>query len=52
MTRALQVPASSGVALQPGMKVSAAFAIFDGTAKDRDGKKMVSIWQDVELEQK
>ena len=52
MTRALDVPASSGLPLQPGMKLSVAFAIWDGAAKDRDGKKMVSIWQDLELERK
>lgn len=52
MTRALDVPASSGLSLQPGMKLSVAFAIWDGGAKDRDGKKMVSIWQDLELERK
>lgn len=51
MTRALKVDAANaGVSLEPGEKVSMAFAIWDGGAKDRDGKKLVSIWQDCELE--
>ena len=41
-----------GVSLEPGAKASVAFAIWDGGAKDRDGKKLVSIWQDLELERK
>ena len=53
MTRALHVDAAgAGVSLEPGAKVSLAFAIWDGGAKDRDGKKLVSIWQDCELERK
>lgn len=53
MTRALKVDAAdSGVSLEPGVKASVAFAIWDGAAKDRDGKKLVSIWQDLELERK
>jgi DMSO reductase family type II enzyme heme b subunit len=51
MTRALNVDAAgAGVSLEPGAKASVAFAIWDGGAKDRDGKKLVSIWQDCELE--
>jgi DMSO reductase family type II enzyme heme b subunit len=53
MTRALKVDAATGgVSLEPGTKASVAFAIWDGAAKDRDGKKLVSIWQDLELERK
>lgn len=53
MTRALNVDAAgAGVSLEPGAKASVAFAIWDGGAKDRDGKKLVSIWQDCELERK
>jgi mono/diheme cytochrome c family protein len=53
MTRALKVDAvGAGVSLEPGAKASVAFAIWDGGAKDRDGKKLVSIWQDCELERK
>ncbi len=53
MTRALNVESSSaGVSLDPGAKASVAFAIWDGRARDRDGKKLVSIWQDLELERR
>jgi DMSO reductase family type II enzyme heme b subunit len=53
MTRALKLDAAGeGVSLEPGAKASVAFAIWDGGAKDRDGKKLVSIWQDCELERK
>ena len=51
MKRALAVDAGpDGVPLEPGTKASVAFAIWDGGANDRDGKKLVSIWQDLELE--
>jgi hypothetical protein len=53
MRRALKVDAANGgVVLEPGAKVSVAFAIWDGGAKDRDGKKLISIWQDCELQRK
>jgi mono/diheme cytochrome c family protein len=53
MTRALKVDAvAAGVSLEPGANASVAFAIWNGGAKDRDGKKLVSIWQDCELERK
>jgi len=52
MTRTLQVDTSAGLALEPGANASVAFAIWDGAANDRDGKKLVSIWQDCELERK
>ncbi len=53
MTRALTVRSpSGGVSLEPGAKASVAFAIWDGRLRDRDGKKLVSIWQDLELEQR
>ena len=41
-----------GVTLEPGATVSIAFAVWDGAQRDRDGKKLISIWQDLELEQK
>jgi DMSO reductase family type II enzyme heme b subunit len=40
----------AGVALAPGVRASAAFAIWDGAQKDRDGQKSITIWQDLELE--
>ncbi len=53
MTRALAVASEDdGVALAPGQRVSAAFAVWDGALRDRDGKKLITIWQDLELESK
>jgi mono/diheme cytochrome c family protein len=40
----------SGITLAAGDKVSIAFAIWDGAARDRNGQKLVSIWHDLELE--
>jgi DMSO reductase family type II enzyme heme b subunit len=37
------------VALQPGSTVPVAFAVWNGSAGDRDGKKSVTIWQDLKL---
>lgn len=53
MTRALAVESEDdGVAIAPGQRVSAAFAVWDGGHQDRDGKKLITIWQDFELESK
>jgi mono/diheme cytochrome c family protein len=48
--RPLAVPAGEGVPLAPGDKASAAFAVWDGARGDRNGQKMISIWQDLQLE--
>jgi hypothetical protein len=37
----------SEASLRPGMTVPVAFAIWDGSAGDRDGKKSVTIWQEL-----
>jgi mono/diheme cytochrome c family protein len=51
MTRSLAVDSEdAGVSLKPGDKASAAFAVWDGAEQDRDGKKLITIWQDLELE--
>jgi DMSO reductase family type II enzyme heme b subunit len=51
MTRALSVASQAdGVSLTPGDRSSIAFAVWDGTHKDRDGQKSVTIWQDLEIE--
>jgi mono/diheme cytochrome c family protein len=39
-----------GVALTPGDRLSVAFALWDGEARDRNGQKLVSVWQDLQLE--
>lgn len=52
MTRPLALDAAEdGVSLQPGDKASVAFAVWDGTAQDRDGKKLITMWQDLLLEE-
>ncbi|MBI2164472.1 MAG: c-type cytochrome [candidate division NC10 bacterium] len=38
------------VTLTPGATVPVAFAVWNGSAGDRDGKKSVTIWQDLRLE--
>ena len=37
------------VRLQPGTEVAVAFAVWNGNARDRDGKKNISIWQSIEI---
>jgi DMSO reductase family type II enzyme heme b subunit len=51
MTRPLALDSEGdGVSLKPGDKASVAFAVWDGAAQDRDGKKLITIWQDLVLE--
>jgi hypothetical protein len=38
------------VSLEPGGRASVAFAVWDGVHQDRDGKKSITIWQDLEIE--
>jgi mono/diheme cytochrome c family protein len=40
----------SGITLTARDKLSIAFAIWDGAARDRNGQKLVSIWHDLQLE--
>jgi mono/diheme cytochrome c family protein len=40
----------SGVQLAPGRRVPIGFAVWNGSAGDRDGKKSVTIWQELLLE--
>lgn len=48
--RPLGVPAAAGLSLAPSDRVSAAIAIWDGAASDRNGQKLVSIWHDFKLD--
>lgn len=41
---------TSPVSLKPGQRVSVAFAIWNGSRRDRDGQKWITIWQDLVLE--
>jgi DMSO reductase family type II enzyme heme b subunit len=51
MTRSLSVASQDiGVTLEPGGRASVAFAVWDGQHQDRDGQKLVTIWQDLEIE--
>jgi len=51
MTRSLEVESpDEGVSLEPGGKASVAFAVWDGSFQDRDGKKSITVWQDLEIE--
>lgn len=51
MKRSLSPKSSGdGLRLRPGTKVSAAIAIWDGSHRDRNGQKLVTIWHDFSLE--
>lgn len=51
MMRPLAVEAENdGVSLAPGDRASVAFAVWDGAHRDRDGQKLITIWQDLELQ--
>lgn len=51
MTRTLALDsAEKGVPLESGCHASVAFAVWDGSQKDRDGKKLITIWQNLVLE--
>lgn len=47
--RALAARGAERVTLEPGATVPIAFAVWNGNAGDRDGKKSVTVWQDLEL---
>ena len=45
--RPLDVGVAGNVSLKPGSKHPVAFAVWDGSAADRDGKKSITIWQEL-----
>jgi hypothetical protein len=47
--RTLKGSGQGSVALQPGTTVPVAFAVWNGSAGDRDGKKSVTIWQELRI---
>jgi hypothetical protein len=47
--RSLRGNGQDSVALSPGSVVPVAFAVWNGSAGDRDGKKSVTIWQDLKI---
>jgi cytochrome c oxidase cbb3-type subunit 2 len=48
--RALDAGTSDTATLRPGTRTPVSFAIWDGSAGDRDGKKSVTIWQELWIE--
>jgi mono/diheme cytochrome c family protein len=50
LRRPVNVATDAGVPLTAGDKLSIAFAVWDGAARDRNGQKLVSIWHDLHLE--
>lgn len=49
-TRSFAGKGNTAVNLVPGGRVPVAFAVWNGSAGDRDGKKSVTIWQELLLE--
>ncbi len=47
--RTLAAKGEKDVKLSPGSTVDVALAIWDGTARDRDGQKSVTVWQKLDL---
>jgi hypothetical protein len=47
--RRLKTASPDGVPFSPGGRSSVAFAVWNGSAGDRDGKKSVTIWQELVL---
>ena len=50
MKRKLAVASDEGVSLEPGSQASIAFAVWNGAKNDRDGQKLITIWNDLILE--
>jgi mono/diheme cytochrome c family protein len=48
--RALAGRGKGSVSLSPGDRTAVAFAVWNGSAGDRDGKKSVTIWQEMLVE--
>lgn len=49
-TRELHTGRDQSVSLRPGSRTAVGFALWNGSAGDRDGKKSVTIWQELYLE--
>ncbi len=49
LRRSLKPTGKDAVALSLGSTVPVAFAVWNGSAGDRDGKKSVTIWQDLKI---
>ncbi len=49
-TRALIGAGDNSAAIKTGTTIPVSVAVWDGAAGDRDGKKSVTIWQDLYIE--
>lgn len=49
LSRRLRTNGAQSVSLEPGKVTPVAFAVWNGSAGDRDGKKSVTIWQDIRI---
>jgi mono/diheme cytochrome c family protein len=47
LRRALETRQRDAVSLRPGSRTAVSFAVWNGAAGDRDGKKSVTIWQEL-----
>jgi mono/diheme cytochrome c family protein len=50
MTHPLDAGAGGGLTLKAGESVSVALAVWDGSQRDRNGQKLISIWQELVLD--
>jgi len=50
LRRALRGTGQDAVSLTPGSRTAVSFAVWNGAAGDRDGKKSVTIWQELLVE--
>ena len=48
--RSFRSSGDAAVWFRPGTTVPVAFAVWNGSTGDRDGKKSVTIWQDLKIE--
>ncbi len=48
--RPLRVEAAAGITLVPGQRHSASFAVWEGGHRDRNGQKLITIWNDLLLD--
>lgn len=40
---------TNGVSIEPGDRASVSFAVWQGSLRDRDGQKRITVWQDLQL---
>ncbi len=50
LRRVFKGTGDDSVRLKPGAEIPLAFAVWNGSAGDRDGKKSVTIWQSLRVE--